>query len=932
MSWTSIGSVTDYHTPVSGVSSINVTIPAGTTNDVLVVATQFRSTSKTITGLSGGGVTTWTHALGPFVDSSVTLETFDIWVGVITGSGTTLTFNFSANLASEALDLLIFTFRSSNTGTPVPVVEASNSVSNNTTTTVTCPNLTSVNGGELYFATSWGNGSPSGGTSGFSSFTDNDGDYGGFYNTNLASSTSYAPTFTESSNGWAVSAIILDDGLSMPSVGPYTYDPSRVPNRFVGPPALRRQFHHVPSLDVGTVVIGDSGTGPLLFSGSGTAVEIDSDTGSGPLAFNGSGTATETDSDTGTSALVFGGSATANFQDPSDAYRPVRLSSKHVGPVALRNVFVPSYVAYEQNNASGLTATGSLSFNGSGTATEIDNASGTGALDLEGSGTASFSNPGGAGWTHIGTDQLAAGNITGSSFTHTTAVGTVNDLRLFALLIEKSTSVSISSLSGGGVTTWTKAEGPYTSPSGYSMELWYGPITGTGTTLTVTLSASLSSAFCDRYQIDFRSNNAGPYTFTVKDHNGISASVATDCPFPSLMSVNSGELYFGLEWTSRTAVNGSSSGFVYNQDSGGNPYIWNLDLAGSTAYQPDETQSPASSYFAIGAIFDDGSNTGVNASGSGVLSLTGAATVGVTENASGSGALSFAGSAVTLETDSASGTGALDLEGSATATFAYVPIGMGQMTLHGSGTATTSTSTVSGNGVLVLSGSGTATETDSDSGTSALVLSGSGTAAETDADSGTGALAFSGSMTAVLLYIVHGAPQASNITFTGLGTATEADHGSGHGPLAFNGSGVATTSNTAQTMGSGSMSFSATGSAAILNISPDPLHIRVGDYGIVYSVLLKDQNGQPLSLSGATSVQLHVGNGIHGLVLNVPATSFYASGHVTYTINANDLPYPGYFRAEWVVTMSGGGKKSSSVTGYGLIIVHEALTLGPASP
>lgn len=55
-----------------------------TVGDVLVLVTNVGSTSHHATGVSGGGVTTWQHVVGPLVTFSASV---DLWVGVVATPG-----------------------------------------------------------------------------------------------------------------------------------------------------------------------------------------------------------------------------------------------------------------------------------------------------------------------------------------------------------------------------------------------------------------------------------------------------------------------------------------------------------------------------------------------------------------------------------------------------------------------------------------------------------------------------------------------------------------------------------------------------------------------------------------------------------------------------------------------------------------------------
>lgn len=125
-----------------------VTNPALVGN-LLVVWGEVNSATIHYTTLSGGGVTTWTHLLGPFVGTSGTYS-MDMWAGVVTATGSaTVTAAASGSLSGLQTALIAqeFTLWSS---AAIWTVDTTGSQSNASSTTASFPSLTPVQGGELY--------------------------------------------------------------------------------------------------------------------------------------------------------------------------------------------------------------------------------------------------------------------------------------------------------------------------------------------------------------------------------------------------------------------------------------------------------------------------------------------------------------------------------------------------------------------------------------------------------------------------------------------------------------------------------------------------------------------------------------------------------------------------------------------------------------
>ena len=125
------------------------------------------------------------------------------------------------------------------------------------------------------------------------------------------------------------------------------------------------------------------------------------------------------------------------------------------------------------------------------------------------------------------------------------------------------TSVTLSSISGGGVSTWTKAvqfDGSISS----DVEIWYGKVTTTGSsTISFTWSGSVSSHTMEYGAQEFTAGLGSSTVWSV-DHTGTTnGASSTTVPFPSLTPTGSGELYFGYAVAYNTASAGSTSGFTY---------------------------------------------------------------------------------------------------------------------------------------------------------------------------------------------------------------------------------------------------------------------------------------------------------------------------------------------------------------------------------
>jgi hypothetical protein len=142
-----------------------------------------------------------------------------------------------------------------------------------------------------------------------------------------------------------------------------------------------------------TVTVNDTGTGAITFNGAATATSFGPVSGTGGISFAGSGTAQLTINDSGTGAITFGGAGTASvvlvgtgsgaIVFGGSATASLALSATGAGAI----VFGGAGVASFSGNVSA-TGTGAITFGGSATAVVTLSSSGSGAILFAGSGVA----------------------------------------------------------------------------------------------------------------------------------------------------------------------------------------------------------------------------------------------------------------------------------------------------------------------------------------------------------------------------------------------------------------------------------------------------------------------------------------------------------------------------------------------------------------
>lgn len=327
-------------------------------------------------------------------------------------------------------------------------------------------------------------------------------------------------------------------------------------------------------------------------------------------------------------------------------------------------------------------------------------------------------------WTKTGTDTYLGSSRTSGQTSATLSAGTVGDLRVIEFLTCAST-VSVSSLSGGGVTTWTRAGSVNVVASttigvAANAEIWYGKITSSGTALTIAYSGTVGSTSCRLMQRDYRTNRSGTPTYSVSSTGFLQTSGHTSSSpltWPSLTTKGSGELVVGVmgNFGTMSAPSGASTGYTYTTDTDANYHIYRLTCAAAEAEAPTLTFTGSDGWYAMDAIFDDGLSAPGSASATGAAQRVGSNATQNAGSASATAAAQRAGSNVTANA------------GSASATAAGFPItfGLGQ---NPPGASATGSAKQAGANVVQNAGSASATAAAKQAGSTVTQNTGSASA------------------------------------------------------------------------------------------------------------------------------------------------------------------------------------------------------------
>lgn len=187
----------------------------------------------------------------------------------------------------------------------------------------------------------------------------------------------------------------------------------------------------------------------------------------------------------------------------------------------------------------------------------------------------------------------------------------VGDILVFAFQAA-STSLS-SSVSGGGVTTWTRASGHEDTNDQQLVEIWWGPVTATGSA-TITVTNSGATGFNRVYAREFSSTPSGTWSVVAASPSPATSSASssgtgTAVSYPSL--TGSG-LYIGnADSVFGSMSGGSTSGFTYDNNNGHQEYAWNVAAVNAA---PTSVQTNTGDYEICAALFQ--TTSGANPAGS----------------------------------------------------------------------------------------------------------------------------------------------------------------------------------------------------------------------------------------------------------------------------------------------------------------------------
>jgi hypothetical protein len=562
--------------------------------DVLSVFAEAGTTGASVTSPSGGGVTTWTKGVGFTGTGGVDTE---IWFGKVTATGAqTITFAWSGSIAGHTTEYGAQEFSDGLGPSTVWALDKSGTSNGPSSTSVPFPNLSPTGSGELYFGyAEVANNAGAGSTAGFTYAVTTNGN-AALYDPNVSGTV--APTATQSPAGVSTAVGVL--------ISASTGAPPPVPTVTAVSPSSGPTTGVTPVTVTGT---GFTGATVVKFgTTAGTGLVVNSTTS---LSITSPAEAASTVDVTVTTP---GGTSVVNAPADQFTFNPppvptVTAVSPSSGPTTGGTPVTVTGTGFTGATAVkfGITAGTGLVVNSSTSISITSPAEAASTVDV------TVTTPGGTSLVNAPADQFTynvppvvitpVGTFTSKLGTAVTTLAvaphTIGDvLAVFAEV--GTTGATVSSVSGGGVTTWTKGA-QFIGTGGVDTEIWFGKVTATGTsTATFAWSSSIAGHITEYGAQEFTAG-LGATTVWALDKSGTSnGPSSTTVPYPSLTPSRGGELYFGYAEVVNTAGTGSTAGFTYVVTANGNSALYDPNV--TTTVAPTATQSPAGLSTAVGVL------------------------------------------------------------------------------------------------------------------------------------------------------------------------------------------------------------------------------------------------------------------------------------------------------------------------------------------
>ncbi len=553
-----------------------LTISPSSVGDEVVLTTQIPTAGVTVTGISGGGVSSWSKAI--VNNGNGTVNRVEMWYGTVTAAGaSTITVTYSAAPGSEEITATEFTAAGVNASTTWGLDSAGAQI-NSASTAVTFPSLSSIGSDELYIGYGQVQNPPAtaGTSTGFNYIITSTQHNVITYNSSTYANTSYQPTANQTSSGESNTlGAILTAFVTSTAINNST--------------SVQQANFYVQAATANSVA------GVLQAAGSGTADILD--------LMNSNGNNVASIGYNGAATFKSSANVASAFQVQNNTAKSVLSVNTATNQVALgsASTIAGNINFFDNTDANSIALSAPSAIAASYTLTLPSNAP-TAGLCL---GT-SPSNAYQLIYTSCAT-QVSAGSIsyvgewnTSGAAVTTLSISPVNVGDLLIFYSHATNNVNVTQVSGGGVNTWTKVTSGANGANGGTIEMWRGVVTTVGaSSVTVTYSATPGTNELVTEEFTMHSANS---TWAI-DNSGFNYNTTTSTAinYPSLTPTNSSELYTGYSWAQYTMSAGTTPGYSYVATTAGDQVAYDTAVTGGTPTYPTATQSTAGYYINIAA-------------------------------------------------------------------------------------------------------------------------------------------------------------------------------------------------------------------------------------------------------------------------------------------------------------------------------------------
>lgn len=204
-------------------------------------------------------------------------------------------------------------------------------------------------------------------------------------------------------------------------------------------------------------------------------------------------------------------------------------------------------------------------------------------------------------FTAVGTQQASAVNTAQSTISViTTNLGDL--VVMFTVLL--STTISVTTMTGGGCGTWTQAGTAVSDAIPANLQMWYGTVATAGTAnATMTFSSAIGTLTRIAAYQQFSAGLGSTTVWSVDASGQLANTASSAVTYPTLTPSSGTDLYMGYSQAASAATVGSTAGYVYQHISATTFPLLVYNLAVSAASHPASTQASSGLSLSTAALF-----------------------------------------------------------------------------------------------------------------------------------------------------------------------------------------------------------------------------------------------------------------------------------------------------------------------------------------